>query len=63
MGAALKREGGAGRSGEGSSYGIEESLEELGRLADTAGLKASAYRGGIVWLPFNLDHAVNTASL
>ena len=38
----MKREGGAGRSGEGSSYGIEESLEELGRLADTAGLKARA---------------------
>ena len=45
VGAALKREGGAGRSGEGSSYGIEESLEELGRLADTAGLKARANRG------------------
>ena len=39
VGASLKREGGAGRSGEGSSYGIEESLEELGRLSDTAGLK------------------------
>ena len=39
VGASLKREGEAGRSGEGSSYGIEESLEELGRLADTAGLK------------------------
>jgi hypothetical protein len=39
VGASLKSEGSAGRSGEGSSYGIEESLEELGRLADTAGLK------------------------
>ena len=44
MGAALKSEGLAGRSGEGSSYGIEESLEELGRLADTAGLKVSLER-------------------
>jgi hypothetical protein len=45
VGASLKREGGAGRSGEGTSYGIEESLEELGRLADTAGLKVVWWGG------------------
>ncbi len=42
VGASLKSEGSSGRSGDGSSYGIEESLEELGRLADTAGCKVGS---------------------
>lgn len=46
MGASLKRDvQGATASG----YGICESLEELGRLSDTAGLKVSRQAGSRGW--------------
>ncbi|GAX76601.1 hypothetical protein CEUSTIGMA_g4047.t1 [Chlamydomonas eustigma] len=56
VGASLKSEGAAGRNGEGSSYGIEESLEELGRLADTAGLKVVGSTYQVLSIPNNATY-------